>query len=176
MVMAYKKAVGTEYIPENYTAVERKEKKKVKTSRKYSWVVKVSPAMATIALIFIIGMALVAQHVWINFLGYQISELKQDITNLQITNEKLKLKIANKSSLAFVENIAKNQLGMTNPADKSVYYIFSPQGQEDIDPSQKYREMLVPTGEKQVSVNREIADKAWLGTVEDFFYHKLFAK
>lgn len=174
--MAYKKAVGTDYIPQNNTTP--KKKKKVKASRKPGWILRITPSMGVIVLIFIIGMSFVAQHVWINFLGFQISELKNEIVDMETNNEKLKLKIANISSLDKVENMAVNQLGMIYPDDKSVHYIFSveaQEGNEDTATRQLAGLATSPleTVDKERNLMKNIPRQAWLGTVEDFFYYWL---
>ncbi len=48
-------------------------------------------------------------------LGYQIEQLETDIQNLETANYRLDYQIAEKSSLARVEQIATTQLGMYKP-------------------------------------------------------------
>jgi len=175
LVMAYKKAVGTDYIPENYG--KQAEKKRVKTSRKPGWLLRVSPGMGVIALIFLIGMSFVAQHVWINYLGFQITELKKEIVDIQTSNEKLKLKIANLVSLDKVEEVAIGQLGMIYPNDQTVHYIFAPKAQGDKEDAARQLAGLVTssmtTETEEVTPKDNFTKRAWLGTVQDYFYHWL---
>jgi cell division protein FtsL len=179
--MAHKKVVGTDYIPENYTPKKEKQKQKVKASHKSFWVLKVTPGMVVIALIFLIGMSLVVQNVWINFLGFQISQLKKDISNIQVSNEKLKLKIASMGSLDKIENIAINKLGMVYPQSKSIHYIF-PQNTSNKEQARvPITGFVPPTNSKNRmdnngNIEQKIPQKAWLGTVQDFFYRWLLGE
>lgn len=175
MVMAYKKVVGADYVPENYTTAN--EKRKVKTSRKPGWILRITPGMLCIALIFLLGMSFVAQHVWINFLGFQITEIKKEIVNLQTDSEKLKLKIANTCSLEKVEEVAVKEMGMIYPNDKSVHYIFSPQNQENkksaVPQIAELLSVTSATGQQKETTGNNFPKRAWLGIVEDFFSHWL---
>ncbi|MFZ7104945.1 MAG: septum formation initiator family protein [Peptococcaceae bacterium] len=174
--MAYKKAAGTEYIPDNYPVQKQQKKVKVRPSSRPSWILRVSPSLAVIALIFIIGMGFVAQHVWINYLGYQVSELKQDIAGLQVNNEKLKLKIASYASLDTIENLAKTQLGMINPESESMHFIVDKENNPEVDASERYRAIVLAPKAADTSSPNQLAEKAWLGTIEDFFYQWLLGK
>lgn len=176
--MAYKKAAGTEYIPKNTAIhVKKKSTKKIVASRKPGWLLRVTPGMGIIALIFLIGMSFVAQHVWLNFLGFQITEMKKEISEIQANNEKLKFKIANFGSLDKIEEVAVNQLGMIYPGDHSVHYIFPEGAQEDnVEATQRLAEFVtspVVTDQKEIIRNNTFSNKAWLGAVQDFFYHWL---
>ncbi|KJS19258.1 MAG: hypothetical protein VR72_19825 [Clostridiaceae bacterium BRH_c20a] len=174
MVMAYKKAVGTDYMPENYPKVS--ERKKVKTSRR-TWILRATPGIAVIVIMFMLGMTFVAKHVWINFLGFQISELRKEIVNIQTDNEKIKLKIASIGSLEKVEEIAVNELGMVYPGNKSVHYIFSPGSQEDNEDASRHISKLVSssmaTDNLEFPIQHDFPRKAWLGMAQDFFYQWL---
>lgn len=52
-------------------------------------------------------------------LGYQIETLQADIQNIQTANNRLDYQIAEKSSLARVEQVAIADLGMYKPDDKA---------------------------------------------------------
>jgi len=174
LVMANKKAVGTDYLPEiNKTMVK---KKKIKTSRR-SWILKATPGLAVIVLIFILGMTFVAKHVWINFLGFQISELKNEIINIETNNEKIKLKIASIGSLEKVEEIAVQELGMVYPGNESVHYIFSPGSREDNEDASRHIAKLASSpmaaNNPEFPIQQDFSRKAWLGMVQDFFYQWL---
>jgi len=172
--MVRKKAVGTDYIPENYAEnyTNKKQTHKVRTSRKSHWVLRVTPGVAVIALIFIICFSLVIQNVWINFLGFQTSELKKEILDIQESIEKLKLEIAAQGSLDRIENIAINKLGMVYP--KSVHYIFP----NDLNREEQTSVQIAgfnPPVSKNISKESDmkIPRKAWLGTIQDFFFNWL---
>ncbi|MFZ5944155.1 MAG: hypothetical protein ACOYVD_08595 [Bacillota bacterium] len=176
MVMAYKKVVGTDYVPENYSD-SKKNANKVPTSKKSWWLFKATPAMVLIVLIFITGMAFVAQHVWINFLGYQIAQLNKNINNIQVNNEKLKLKIASFGSLEKIEESAL-KMGMVYPQNQSIHYIFSQNNHRNNETSiVQITGLVAPDNNTMSSQTGNIAaQQAWLGTVQDFFYHWLLGK
>lgn len=175
MVMAYKKAVGTDYIPEGYQTVNKK--KKVKASPKLSWGKKVTSGMVLIVLTFIIGMSVVIQQVWLNYLGFQISQLKSEIVELETNNEKIKLQIANTISLEKIEEVAINQLGMIYPGSDSVHYIFPANVLEDntdytVQLASRAMSLDSASGQ-EVKTENYYPKQVWLGTVQDFFYHWL---
>jgi len=175
--MAYKKAVGTDYLPENNTKVI--EKKKVKTSRR-TWILRATPGMAVIVIMFMLSMTFVVKHVWINFLGFQISGLKNEIVNIQTNNDKMKLKIASVGSLEKVEEIAVNELGMVYPENESVHYIFSPRSQEDSEDASRNIAKLVSSSmvinNSEFPIQQDFSRKAWLGMAQDFFYQWLLGE
>lgn len=51
--------------------------------------------------------------------GYQLEQLKNDISRLEISNERMELTLASMSSLDKVEKIAVEKLGMEKPAGDS---------------------------------------------------------
>lgn len=178
--MANKKAVGTDYVPVNYgqqnTEYKHKTKKKKtkKTSPKTFWLIKASPGVAVIALIFLISLALVAQHVWINFLGYQISQLNNSITDIEENNQKLRFEIASLGSLDRIEKVAINELGMIHPKD--IQYVF-PKEIESKQKSIQIADFNSPTIQTKVQSDElQNPPKAWLGTVQDFFFNYLMGE
>ena len=52
-------------------------------------------------------------------LGYEIGQLEQEIQGMTTANQRLEYQIAEKSSLAYVEQAAVNQLGMYKPNAKT---------------------------------------------------------
>lgn len=52
-------------------------------------------------------------------LGYQIEQLQKDVQNIETANHRLEYQIAEKSSLARVEQVAVAQLGMYKPDVKT---------------------------------------------------------
>ncbi|NLT95193.1 MAG: cell division protein FtsL [Clostridia bacterium] len=175
--MAYKKAGGTDYIPEQYQQVEKKNNKKVKASVKPGWVRRVTPGIILISLIFLIGMSVVIQQVWLNYLGFQVNQLKKEIVELETENEKLKLKIANNVSLNKIEEIAKTQLGMIYPDNGSVHFIFpSETSVESSDYAVQLASRAMSFGavtKEEVKTENNYPNQVWFGMIQDFFYHWL---
>lgn len=176
MVMAYKKAVGTEYIPQGQKVVKKKQKAKA-SYKKLGWFKKATSGIVLIALLFTIGMSVVIQQVWLNYLGFQINQLKNEIIAIETNNEKLKLKIANVVSLDKIEEVATTQLGMVYPNNETVHYIFSPQApEENGDYNVQLASRAMSSGEgimQEVRHENNYPKQVWLGTVQDFFYHWL---
>ena len=48
-------------------------------------------------------------------MGYQIDILQQDVQNIETSNQRIEYQIAERSSLARVEQVASAQLGMYKP-------------------------------------------------------------
>lgn len=70
------------------------------------------------AVIFAYAFLLVFLCIKSATLGYQIESLERDVQGLETANHRLEYQIAEKSSLARVENIAMAQLGMSKPDAK----------------------------------------------------------
>jgi len=160
--MANKKAVGTDYVPVNYgqqnTEYKHKTKKKKtkKTSPKTFWLIKASPGVAVIALI------------------YQISQLNNSITDIEENNQKLRFEIASLGSLDRIEKVAINELGMIHPKD--IQYVF-PKEIESKQKSIQIADFNSPTIQTKVQSDElQNPPKAWLGTVQDFFFNYLMGE
>jgi len=162
LVMANKKAVGTDYVPVNYgqqnTEYKHKTKKKKtkKTSPKTFWLIKASPGVAVIALIFL------------------ISQLNNSITDIEENNQKLRFEIASLGSLDRIEKVAINELGMIHPKD--IQYVF-PKEIESKQKSIQIADFNSPTIQTKVQSDElQNPPKAWLGTVQDFFFNYLMGE
>ena len=59
----------------------------------------------------------------ITSLGYQISQAKYEQTELLKLNQKLKIEGASLRSLARIEGIAKEQLGLINPEPQQMVFV-----------------------------------------------------
>ncbi|NMA01967.1 MAG: cell division protein FtsL [Clostridia bacterium] len=167
LVLARKKAVGSEYDPLISPSYREEIKTIKKPQRKPNstpfWLFRVAPGIVCITLIFIIGLSLVVQNAVINNLGYQIGQYKAEITALDIENEKIKLELSSLAALSRIEDVAINQLGMIAPND--IKYVIS-----DFQNSENnYVQIagfnslpVVTAGKERVSQN------TWLGMVTEF--------
>jgi len=54
---------------------------------------------------------------------YRISKLKSDLSDLNAQNERLRVESANLSSVARIEDIAKNKLNMRAPESRQIIYL-----------------------------------------------------
>ncbi|WP_144015922.1 septum formation initiator family protein [Desulfonispora thiosulfatigenes] len=124
--MANKKAVGTNYVPEYEvhpkTRNHKAPKKKNKKNKSKIWLVKVTPHVSLISIFFLVCFSFVAQNVWLNGLGHDVTNLKQEIEDLKENNEKLKLNIASLTSLEKVEQSAA-KIGMIYPDTNNYIYV-----------------------------------------------------
>jgi len=76
-----------------------------------------------IFLAVITGLMLAATHAQITDRNANIIQVKQEISDLQNANERLKLEIARLKSLDRIENIAMTQLGMVEPGIEDIQYV-----------------------------------------------------
>lgn len=160
--MANKKAVGTNYIP-NYQPEQKgkKQNKCVKNRNKKkqsSWLVKITPAVLFIALGFVLCVSFVASNIWLNKLGHEITNLKEDIKEFEENNQKLKYKISTLSSLDRVEQDAI-KMGMVYP--QSFQYIFLEKSPEN--------KINNSNDNKEINKPREEDKKTLLGSIQSYW-------
>lgn len=80
----------------------------------------------TLLIVFLLGFVLVAQYAYIQNLGYQVSQSKDELKVVQDQNEKLKKQIAALGELQTVENVAINNMGMRKPNSNEIIYLSAP--------------------------------------------------
>lgn len=76
-----------------------------------------------VAFVLFIGIILVlyiGQIVKITHLNYQIESLQTNLQNIEDSNHHLKLKLAKKSSLSQIEEMARNRLNMVDPKETQI--------------------------------------------------------
>ena len=164
MVLARKKAVGSEYYPHNDTTItiEQPKQKPISTS---FWLFRVAPGIGLIIMMFLTGLGLVAQNAVINHLGYEITKYRQEITALDVHNEKLKLEVSALSSLDRVEKLATTQLGMVQP--NNIQYII----QDFNKPENNFIQIAgfhwLPLAETE----NKVPQNTWLGVINEFIFN-----
>ena len=95
---------------------------KVKSTSKRSY--KTALSLFVVVTIFIsILIFFVWSRLQITHLGYQLSQANSTQQKLLKLNKQMKLEVASLKSLARIENIAKNQLGLINPEPHQVVFI-----------------------------------------------------
>lgn len=67
-------------------------------------------------MFFVLGLLLASQAATITNKGYEVVQLKKEISSLKTANERLKLEIAQMDSLERIEAIALADLGMEKPS------------------------------------------------------------
>ena len=73
------------------------------------------------ACAFVLAMALVGQYIYIQGLGYEVSQSKAELDSVLSQNERLKQEYATASSLESIEMYAVSRLGMVQPGDNVAY-------------------------------------------------------
>jgi len=81
--------------------------------------------IGAIAVFFAFGVYYTSLSAAIASKGYQLEQLKSDISRLETSNERLELTLASMSSLDKVEKIAVEKLGMQKPVNKDAALVAS---------------------------------------------------
>lgn len=74
-----------------------------------------------LACAFVLAMALVGQYIYIQGLGYDVSQSKAELDGVLAQNERLKQEYASASSLESIETYAVSSLGMVQPGENVAY-------------------------------------------------------
>lgn len=77
----------------------------------------------TLLVVFLLAIALVGQYAYIQNLGYQVTQSKEELKTIQGQNEKLKKQIAALGELQTVEAVAINNMGMRKPTANEIIYL-----------------------------------------------------
>ena len=112
-------AVAPEYWQEEERRQETKRKTVVKPKQKN----EVMQWIATLTVVFAMGLALVGQYAYIGNLGYEVSQTKAELKTVQMQNEKIKNEISAAGGLQNVELIAVNYMGMHKPQGQEIIYL-----------------------------------------------------
>lgn len=117
MVLATKRAAGSEYdypsYPNSYERHSPTRRQRVSTRAKR----KSSPmvGIVVLTLFFTIGLSYTFLQATKAHLNWQISKAEENVAALHMDNEKLRLEVAELSSLGRIESIASTQLQMVKP-------------------------------------------------------------
>lgn len=111
--------------------------------------------ISSIGLVFTICIMFTATQAMITDRSNKINQVKNEISVLQNSNERIKLEIAQKKSLDRIEQIALNELGMVQPNEQTIEYIASAQTAAE----QPAVSMAVPETAGKVSVAVESGKK-----------------
>ena len=117
--MSGSSAVAPEYLYQEEVVQEQHRKAAVKPKKKHD----VAQWLATLAVVFAMGMALVGQYAYIGNLGYEVSQAKNELKTVQMQNEKIKNEISAAGGLQNVEMIAVNYMGMHKPQGQEIIYL-----------------------------------------------------
>lgn len=112
MVLATKRAVGSEYVYPSYQSPPaQRQKVRVRAKRKASPVA----GILVISLFFALGLSYTFLQATKAQMNLRISKAEENIAALKMDNEKLKLEVAALNSLDRIESIATSQLQMVKP-------------------------------------------------------------
>lgn len=79
--------------------------------------------ISTVFVVFLLGFVLVGQYAYIQNLGYQVSQTKNELKTVQVQNEKIKKEIASIGELQTVEISAVSNMGMHEPEEWEIIYL-----------------------------------------------------
>lgn len=122
-------AVAREYWPEYDKEQEQAQKQQVRKAPRKKKAPSILPNLKALAIIFVMGLGLVGQYVYIQNLGYHVSQSRAELKVVLADNEKMKQQFASLSELQTIEAYAVNQLGMVKPDGEDVLYL--PKNQEN---------------------------------------------
>ena len=77
----------------------------------------------TLALIGFLCLFLLSRFSAINETQYRIEKMKVELKNYEIQNERLKVEVANLKSISRIEELARNELNMVEPASEQIIYL-----------------------------------------------------
>ncbi|MGF7185072.1 cell division protein FtsL [Desulfitispora alkaliphila] len=127
MVLAEKKYNPTPSVDSSF-----RKKKRYQQSNKKGTTKLRALTIFLVLLGFAVGIGLTAQYAKITSAGYEVLKLKDEIAQLETSNQRLHLQIAQLQSLERVESIAVNELGMV-PADRKDYKFLASNSSNNYD-------------------------------------------
>ena len=107
--------------PEYEEVVVAPKPKVRKSKRPQPFLAVTLPNLLRLLCAFVLGMALVGQYIYIQGLGYEVSQSKAALDSVLAQNERLKQEYAQASSLDTIESYAINSMGMVPPEDNVAY-------------------------------------------------------
>lgn len=80
-------------------------------------------AVLAVAILFILGLAVVGQSSLVAARGYELYQVEKQIAEVKAANERLELEVARLHSAERVAQVAETRLGMVRPAEGNVVYL-----------------------------------------------------
>ncbi len=159
MILASKRAVGSDYVYQPYyqEQLQPQRQRKVRIKKRPSPLFVVILGISLISMMFLTGLSYTYLKARIAHLNWQINQGKKDIAAMQVQNEKLKLEIARLKSLDRIEKLATAQMGMIK--DPGVEYLAMKAASSPVQASQTERELPeeIVTNSSQDSIIATIA-------------------
>lgn len=107
----------TLYLPAQIIQPERRARKQQVARRNKGLVI------ALVLLAFALGMVWTTQSIWLVLKGYELAQLKKEISTLQQANERLQLEVARLKSPEHVAQVATTKLGMVKPTYRDIRFL-----------------------------------------------------
>lgn len=90
----------------------------------------------SILLAFGLAMLWTVQSIWLVLKGYELANLKKEISALQQANERLQLEVTRLKSPEYVAQVATTRLGMVKPTSQDIRFLPENRG-EQVEVAQK---------------------------------------
>ncbi|MGB9662934.1 MAG: septum formation initiator family protein [Moorellaceae bacterium] len=90
----------------------------------------------SILLAFGLAMLWTVQSIWLVLKGYELANLKKEISALQQANERLQLEVTRLKSPEYVAQVATTRLGMVKPTSQDIRFLPENRG-EHVEVAQK---------------------------------------
>lgn len=118
-------AVAPDYRWEEEWEEERpvQQASKVRKKPQKHFMQLLGPNLLTLSLIFMMALASVGQHVYIQNISHNINQSREELKAVSSENEKLKKQVAALGELQTIEAYAINNMGMIKPEEDSVLYL-----------------------------------------------------
>lgn len=91
--------------------------------------------LSALLIVFLLGLALVAQYAYIQNLGYQVGQSKAELQQVEEQNEKLRRQISAAGELQAVEAYAIYTMGMHKPGEGEILYLPKPDPAPETEPA-----------------------------------------
>jgi cell division protein FtsL len=105
-------------IDEEYLKLKKKRKERLKNKNKKAVKTKLT-IIRNIVLVFIVGVTLIGRYSSIYNMQKQVNNTQDEITNLNLQNDNLKVELVKQSDITKIEDTAVKKLNMVQP-DKNV--------------------------------------------------------
>jgi len=83
--------------------------------------------LLSIFLLFSFGIFLLARYSFILEYNHTLNKMENDLKVLRSENQSLMVEIAKNKDIAYIDKIARNELGMKEPAKNQIVYVNLPQ-------------------------------------------------
>ncbi len=115
MIVAERKIRETSYRQQNNDVVKRQQKDK-RRKKKLRTILRIGVILA-------LGVVITSRFAIISEYAYRMDKLENQLSELRKVNERLNLQIAQAQDITWIEDYARNQLGMVYPDNRDIIYV-----------------------------------------------------